>query len=83
MADLATIARARREVDARLRALAEAQRASDRATEARAALPAGSSRARVTTANARWMRAAEYRDICEARVREVVPEFEKIGGRDG
>jgi hypothetical protein len=44
------------------RELAAAQRASERAAQARAALPAGSSRARVTTANAKWMRAAEHRD---------------------
>ncbi len=44
------------------RMLAAAQRASDRACARRAALPPGSSRARVTTANARWMRAAEERD---------------------
>ena len=41
-----------------LRAHAESQRAAD----ARAALPIGSTRARVTTANARWARAAEERD---------------------
>jgi hypothetical protein len=33
-----------------------------KAAEARAALPPGSSRARVTTANARWARFAEARD---------------------
>jgi hypothetical protein len=44
------------------RELARAQRASEKASAARAALPPGSSRARVTTANARWMRAAEHRD---------------------
>jgi hypothetical protein len=44
------------------KALRLAQKASDRAAAARAALPPGSSRAKVTTANARWMRAAEERD---------------------
>lgn len=57
------------------KALADAQAKSDRAVEARAALPAGSSRARVTTANARWMRAAEARD----RAQELVDRLEKGG----
>lgn len=35
---------------------------SAKASAAREALPAGSSRAKVTTANARWARAAEERD---------------------
>jgi sirohydrochlorin ferrochelatase len=46
----------------------KAQVASERACMARGNLPAGSSRARVTTANARWARAAEERDrVQEAR----------------
>jgi hypothetical protein len=44
------------------RELAEARKKSERASEARYALPPGTSRARVTSANARWMRAAEHRD---------------------
>ncbi|HEU4727722.1 MAG TPA: hypothetical protein VFT22_07530 [Kofleriaceae bacterium] len=44
--------------------LADAQAKSTRAAERRAALPPGSSRARVTTANANWARAAEHRDRC-------------------
>ncbi len=51
-----------------VRELARAQKASERASAARAALPPGSSRARVTTANARWMRAAEHRDRLLAQV---------------
>jgi hypothetical protein len=43
-----------------------AYRASEKASKARAALPAGSSRARVTTVNARWSSAAEHRDRLEA-----------------
>ena len=43
-----------------------AHRASGKASKARADLPAGSSRARVTTANARWSSAAEHRDRLEA-----------------
>lgn len=55
MTDPKTIARLEREVS-RLTAKSLA------ASEARYRLPAGSPRARVTTANARWMRAAEARD---------------------
>lgn len=43
-------------------AFVRAQEASLRASKARASLPAGSSRAKVTTANARWSSAAEERD---------------------
>lgn len=45
------------------KALAAAEKKSERLAMARAALPAGSSRARVTSANAKWARAAEYRDL--------------------
>ena len=41
--------------------LARAEKDSARCAAARAALPPGSSRARVTSANAKWMRAAEAR----------------------
>lgn len=44
------------------REFARAETASLKASEARSRLPAGSSRARVTTANARWARKAEERD---------------------
>lgn len=40
-----------------------------KAAEARSKLPAGSTRARVTTANARWARAAEARDNRERELR--------------
>lgn len=40
-----------------------------RTSNARAALPPGSSRARVTTANARWSTACEARDRREAALR--------------
>ena len=50
------------------RDLEAAEKRSIATTAARAALPGGSSRARVTTANARWARAAEDRDHCEARL---------------
>lgn len=42
--------------------------ASEKASKARFALPAGSSRAKVTTANKRWESAAEHRDRLEARL---------------
>jgi len=48
--------------------LARAAAKSVKASEARAALPPGSSRARVTTANARWARAAEERDRVAAQL---------------
>lgn len=47
---------------AQIRAYLAAEKASARAADARAALPIGASRARVTTANARWRSAAEERD---------------------
>ena len=61
----ATLAQLRRE-------LARLTKASEKACRARGALPPGSSRARVTTANARWARAAEARD----RVQEMVAKLE-------
>lgn len=54
------------------RDLAQAQAKSTRAAERRRSLPAGSSRARVTSANAAWMRAAEYRDLCAARLAAAI-----------
>lgn len=48
--------------------LARAAAKSTKASEARAALPPGSTRARVTTANARWARAAEERDRVAAQL---------------
>jgi hypothetical protein len=57
-----------REANDLRRALAAAEAKSARLCLARAALPAGSTRARVTTAHARWARAAEERD----RLRAIV-----------
>lgn len=54
------------EYDARYRALAAK---SEKLSEARRALPPGSPRARVTSANARWARAAEARDVRAAALR--------------
>jgi len=44
------------------RELARLEKKSARLAAARAALPPGSTRARVTSANARWARVAEARD---------------------
>lgn len=48
----------------------DAQAASTRAQDARARLQAGTTRARSTTANANWARAAEHRDRCADAVTE-------------
>ncbi len=53
------------------RELERAQRKCDATRDRRAALPAGSSRAKITTANARWMSATEHRDRCEANLRKL------------
>ena len=53
--------------------------ASRRASEARQALPPGSSRAKVTTANARWTSAAEERERLGA---EISPEDRARVDRD-
>jgi hypothetical protein len=49
------------------RELQKAQKASLKAAAARHRLPPGSTRARVTTANANWARAAEHRDRVQER----------------
>lgn len=51
-----------REVAELERALKVAQKKSEKAMEAKMRLALGSTRARVTTANANWARAAEARD---------------------
>ena len=53
------------------KAFLKAQQASLKASEARRLLPSGSSRARITTANARWARAAEERDRLELEIPEI------------
>jgi hypothetical protein len=58
--------------------LIAAEKASEHACTVRAALDAGTSRARITTANARWSRAAEYRDRREATLRELMEKY--LGG---
>ena len=56
------------ELAALIKKYLEAQKASERAMEARMKLAPGSTRARSTTANANWARAAEGRD----RLQEAV-----------
>ena len=51
--------------------LAKAEEDSARLCEARFAMPPGSSRARVTSVNAKWARAAEYRDLLRTRLEEI------------
>lgn len=53
------------------RELVKAQKASLRAAASRHRLPPGSTRARVTTANANWARAAEDRDRVKARYQDA------------
>lgn len=53
------------------RELERAQMKSMRAMEARFRLPAGSSRARVTSANAKWAAAAEHRDRIAAQLLDL------------
>lgn len=64
----------KRLVDELRRELARAEKASARAAKRRAALPPGSSRTRVTTANANWMRAAEYRELISRKLQEALSE---------
>lgn len=61
-----------RALAAMLRELADACDASERAMVARDRLPPGSSRSRVTTANARWKAAAEERERHDQRVRHAL-----------
>ena len=51
--------------------------ASAAAADRRAKLPAGASRARVTTANANWASQAEHRDLCQRRLADVVAECQR------
>jgi len=53
------------------RELARAEAKSEGLSAIRAAMPPGSSRASVTTANSRWARDAEYRDSVRARIEEL------------
>jgi hypothetical protein len=58
---------------AAVKRLVESERKSLIACGRRGALPHGTSRARVTTANANWTNAAEARDVCiEVATREAM-----------
>ena len=59
------------EIYALRKELARAEADSARLCERRAAMPPGSSRARVTTLNAKWARVAEYRDLLRARLEDL------------
>lgn len=61
----------RKEMNAELREFKRAVRAVRRTSAARRSLPPGSSRAKVTTANARWLSACEDRDRQLAALREA------------
>lgn len=62
------------------RMLKDAEAKSARLAEARSKLPPGSSRARVTSANARWARAAEARDALVKRLDEARTKKAKKAG---
>lgn len=53
------------------KALKAAEAKSKKLSEARMRLPAGTSRAQVTTANARWARAAEERERLQQAMTEM------------
>lgn len=55
-----------REIARRANTLAKAIEDSAKLCDRRGALPPGASRAAITTANAKWARAAEHRDHCAA-----------------
>ena len=69
-----------KELARRAKAWADADAESEKASEARMNLEAGSSRARITTANARWSTKAEHRDHCEAN---LIVALETAGFIDG
>jgi hypothetical protein len=60
------------EIERLRREVARLEKQSAKHAAARAALPAGSSRARVTTANARWGRSAEARDCVRAQLEAAI-----------
>jgi len=66
------IAEYRFDVHTALRSLEKAQLKVEAASARRRDLPAGSSRAKVTTANARWMSACEERDRRKAWALELL-----------
>lgn len=70
------------ELAALIKKYLEAQKASERAMEARMKLASGSTRARSTTANANWARAAEGRDRLQESVqRKIDAMAESVSAR--
>lgn len=59
------------ELDRLRKELASLEAKSAKLAAARASLPPGSTRARVTTANARWARAAEARETIRRHIAEL------------
>lgn len=58
--------------------LKRSQKKSEAATLARMNLPAGTTRARVTTANAKWMRSAEHRDRIQNELEKLEAELGQV-----
>ena len=70
------------EILAAWKRLDAAQKASAKLADSRADLPAGSSRAKVTTANAKWARAAAERDHALLAYKDALyNECERMGVR--
>lgn len=65
---------------AAVKALRDAEARSLKRADARAVLRPGSTRARVTTANAQWARAAEERDRCQVRVANLLACYPELRG---
>lgn len=65
------------------RMLREAERAVARTSAVRRDLPPGSSRAKVTSANARWSRACEERDRVLAALAELPPSRGEVETGEG
>lgn len=67
---------------AALKALVKAERDSARQCERNGALAVSSTRARITTANARWSTLAEHRDRVEARFVSQLAECGYVDGNE-
>lgn len=67
----------------RMHELAAAEMAVGRASDARRSLSPGSSRAKITTANARWATKCEARDRLLVEVTAVLNAVGLIGDEDG
>ncbi len=65
-----------RNLAARATLLAQAIEASERLCMRRGELDPGTTRARLTTANAKWARAAEFRDHAERNFALIIERFQ-------